>query len=64
LRYWSGLQAEDTQKLIVSGVDLMMKATMKILDKKSDPKTQLTIQDALPGESDEDSDEDGKPKTL
>jgi hypothetical protein len=42
----------------------MMKTAMKILGKKSDPKTQLTIQDAVPGGSDEDSDEDGKPKTL
>jgi hypothetical protein len=48
------------QKLIVSGVDLMMKMAMKILSKKNDPKTQLTIQDAVPGGSDEDSDGEGE----
>jgi hypothetical protein len=42
----------------------MMKMAMKILAKKNDPKTQLTIQDAVPGGSDEDSDGEGKPKTL
>jgi hypothetical protein len=54
LRYWAGLQAEESQKLIVSRVDLMMRTAMKLLGKKSVPSNQLTIRDVAHDDEDED----------
>jgi hypothetical protein len=33
MRYWVDLYPEETQELITSGVDLMMRTTMKLLGK-------------------------------
>jgi hypothetical protein len=63
LWYWAGLQAEDMQQLIVSGVDLVMRTAMKLLGKKSGPKTQLTIRDAAQDEEDGNADGDGQFQT-
>jgi hypothetical protein len=46
LRYWAGLQNEETRQLINSGVDLMMRTAMKLLSKKEGPKPVMAIQDA------------------
>jgi hypothetical protein len=64
LWYWAGLQAEDTQQLIISGVDLMMRTAMKLLGTKSGPKTQLTIRDAAQDEEDGNADGDGQFQTC
>jgi hypothetical protein len=35
MKYWAGLYPEDTQQLISSGVDVMMKTTMHLLGKSN-----------------------------
>jgi hypothetical protein len=35
LRYWAGMYSEDAQATINSGVDIMMKTTLKLLGKNS-----------------------------
>jgi hypothetical protein len=43
LCYWAGLQPEETQKLINSGVDLMVRTTIKLLRKKNEDHPWLAL---------------------
>jgi hypothetical protein len=63
-RTLEGLQIEDTQQLIISCIDLMMRTTMKLLSKKNDMKPQMAIHDAVQDGEDGNSDDDDQLKTL
>jgi hypothetical protein len=52
LRYWAGLQPEETQKLINYGVDLMVGMAVKLLGKKNNKRSRMTLQDATSDDED------------
>jgi hypothetical protein len=43
MRYWVGMQLEDTQKMISLGINLMVSMIMKVMRRRSDSTVPLTI---------------------
>jgi hypothetical protein len=61
MKYWAGLYPEDTQQLISSGVDMMMKTTMHLLGKSNGGQQRRALM-CKPDRGTED--EDGGVKSL
>jgi hypothetical protein len=47
LCYWAGLQSEETQKLINSGVDMMVGVAVKLLGKKNEDRSKVPLLDIV-----------------
>jgi hypothetical protein len=58
LRYWAGLQPEETQKLINSGVDLMVGVAVKLLGKKNEERPKMALLDIAAADSDRSPEEE------
>jgi hypothetical protein len=52
MRYWTGMQLEDTQMMILMGVNLMVNTAMKLMRGRSNMTVPLTIRDVAQEEAD------------
>jgi hypothetical protein len=43
LHYWTGLQSNVTQKLINSGVDMVVEVAVKLLGKKNEDRSKVPL---------------------
>jgi hypothetical protein len=50
--YWTGMQLEDTQMMILMGVNLMVNTAMKLMRGRSNMTVPLTIRDVAQEEAD------------
>jgi hypothetical protein len=53
MRYWAGMQLEDTQRMISMGVNLMVNTAMKLMRGRSNSAVPLTIRDVAQEEDEE-----------
>jgi hypothetical protein len=53
MRYWTGMQSEDTQRMISMGVNLMVNTAMKLMHGRSNSAVPLTIRDVAQEEDEE-----------
>jgi hypothetical protein len=53
MRYWAGMQSEETQRMISMGVNLMVNTAMKLMRGRSNSAVPLTIRDVAQEEGEE-----------